>query len=416
MTVSDQHDDKGKAAAVLRFLRGRWLLIGAIVMGLGAVYLIIAIKGCEQEPDLSRARKSPPAAGPPTVVTLKPDMVVHAGIHTAPVAKGEFRLHRDFPATVQPNENELAEVTTLIRGRVMEIYADFGQDVEKETLLALLHSTDLGQAEAAYLKAGAKLHEAELAYERARHLHEQLVISLAELLRREAAMRTARAELREATNRLKLLGVPAEEIQRLDREQTVRSEVPIRAPIAGRVIMRNLTRGEVVEMAQKIFSVVDLSDVWVVGEVPEKDVRFIHREQSVEVRATAYPGKVFPGLITYIGDVLDPATRTMRLRVTVPNPKKLLKPEMFATVRVYAAPMPDVLTVPLAAVQSGPAGPMVFVQRRPQEFEARAVTLGEESGEVVSVRDGLHEGDAVVVKGAFVLKSELDKQKIEPAR
>jgi cobalt-zinc-cadmium efflux system membrane fusion protein len=154
----------------------------------------------------------------------------------------------------------------------------------------------------------------------------------------------------------------------------------------------------------------------VVGKVPEKDVQFIHREQSVEVRVTAYPGQVFPGTITYIGDVLDPATRTMRLRVTVPNPKKVLKPEMFATVRVYAAPMPDVLTVPLAAVQSGPAGPMVFVQRGPQEFEARAVTLGEESGEVVTVRGGLREGETVVVKGAFVLKSEVDKQKIEPAR
>ena len=385
-------------------------------MVLAALTVVHLVKGCGQEGNQAPGSKSDPAPPPLTVLTIAPENAAEAGIQAVPVSKGAFRLHREFPATVQPNENELAEVTTLIRGRVVEVSVDVGQDMKKGTLLALLHSTDLGLAEAAYLKSTAKLHEAELAYERARDLHQHRAVSLAELQRREAEMRTVRAEAREAAHRLELLGVPADEIRRLDREQTIRSDVPIRAPIAGRLIMRNLTRGEVVETTQKLFMVADLSDVWVVGNVPEKDVQFIHRDLSVEVRTTAYPGKVFPGTITYVGDVLDPATRTMRLRVTVPNPKKLLKPEMFATVRIYAAPMLDVLTVPLAAVQSGPAGPMVFVQRRPQEFEARAVTLGEESGEVVTVRDGLREGEAVVVTGAFVLKSEVEKQKIEPTR
>jgi cobalt-zinc-cadmium efflux system membrane fusion protein len=378
--------------------------------------LLAGLAGCD------RAREEPAGAAPQApaspsgIVRLTPEAAADAGIEVVPVARSVYRLHRDFPATVQPNENELAEVTPLIRGRVAAVYVDVGRDVEKGAPLALLHSTDLGLAEAAYLKSGAKLHEAVLVYERARDLLEHKAISVAEFQRREAEMKTARAEAREARNRLELLGIPEPEIQRLDREQTIHPDVPLRAPFAGRVIMRNLTRGEVVEINQKLFTVADLSNVWVVGNVPEKDVRFIHKDEAVEVRALAYPGEVFPGTITYVGDMLDPATRTMRLRVTAPNPQKKLKPEMFATVRVYAPAKADVLTVPLAAVQNGPAGRMVFVRRAPGEFEARAVTTGEEIGDVVPVLEGLREGEHVVTKGAFALKSKTEQHKIEPAR
>ena len=308
----------------------------------------------------------------------------------------------------------MAEVTALIRGRVVKVHVDVGQDVKKDALLAMLHSTDLGVAEGAYLKSAAKLHEAKLAYERARDLHEQKVVSLAELQRREATMKTAQAEAREARNRLELLGVPRQEIERLNREDTIKADVPLRAPFDGRVIMRNITRGEVVEPQQKLFTVADLSDVWVVGNVPEKDVQFIRKDQKVNVIVSAYPHAIVPGTITYIGDVLDAATRTMRLRVTVLNPDRLLKPEMFATVLVYAASTPDALTVPLAAVQNGPTGTIVFVQRGTNDFEVRTVKVGSEQGEVVTVLEGVSAGEQVVTKGSFVLKSEMERHKIEP--
>ena len=135
----------------------------------------------------------------------------------------------------------------------------------------------------------------------------------------------------------------------------------------------------------------------------------------VDVIASAYPHGIFPGTITYVSDVLDPATRTMRLRVTVLNPGRLLKPEMFATVRVYAAPTPDALTVPLAAVQNGPAGTILFVQRGANDFDVRPVKVGNEQGEVVTVLEGVSAGEQVVTKGSFVLKSEMERHKIEPA-
>lgn len=346
---------------------------------------------------------------------LTPEELSRVQLEVVPVAQGPLRSHHEFPATVQANHNELAEVTTLIRGRVVKVHVDVGQDVKKGSLLALLHSMDLGVAEGEYLKSEAKLEEAERSHVRAAELYENKAVSLAELQRREATMKAARAEAREAKNRLELLGVPREEIDRLDREHTIKADVHLRAPFDGRVITRNITRGEVVETDQKLFTVANLTDMWVIGNVPEKDVRFIRKDQLVNVVLAAYPHALFSGTITYIGDVLNPATRTMSLRVTVPNPDRLLKPEMFAVVSVSTASTPDVLSIPLAAVQDGLAGKMVFVQREAEAFEARAIKLGNEEGDVVRVLEGLRVGEQVVTKGSFALKSEMERHKIEPS-
>lgn len=377
--------------------------------------MLLGIIACENKPPDNSVDKPDSPAARSGFLRLTPEESSRVKLELAPVGQGQMLTHREFPATVQANENELAEVTTLIRGRVVKVHVDVGQDVKKGALLALLHSMDLGVAEGDYLKAAARLHEAELAHARAKELYENKAVSLAELLRREAAMRTAQAEARETKNRLELLGVPPDEIERLDREHTIKADVPLRAPFDGRIIMRNITRGEVVETHQKFFTVANLTDVWVVGNVPEKDVRFIRKDQKVDVVLAAYPHAIFSGVITYIGDTLDPATRTMRLRVTVPNPDRLLKPEMFAAIRVYAASSPDELSLPIEAVQSGPAGPMVFVQRGPGEFEARAVTLGDEQGDLVRVLGGVRAGELVVTKGSFALRSEMERHKIEPA-
>jgi cobalt-zinc-cadmium efflux system membrane fusion protein len=348
-------------------------------------------------------------------VHLTPEELSRMQLELAPVVQGQILSHREFPATVQANQNELAEVTTLIRGRVVKVLVDVGQDVKKGALLAMLHSVDLGMAEGEYLKAKARLEEAERSHMRAKELYDNKAVSLAELHHREAAMKTAQAEVREAKNRLELLGVPGGEIDRLDREHTIKADVPLRAPFDGRIIMRNITRGEVVETEQKLFTVANLTDMWVVGNVPEKDVQFIRKDQKVNVVVAAYPHAIVSGIITYVGDVLDPATRTMSLRVTVSNPDRLLKPEMFAIVSVFAASSPDALSIPLAAIQDGPAGKMVFVQREVGVFEARTVKLGTEEGDVVRVLDGVKAGEQVVTKGAFTLKSEMERHKIEPS-
>lgn len=386
-----------------------------LARGMVTAALLIGVIACENKQEVPSVAKPDSPQGQPSFLRLTPEESSRLKLELAPVGQGQLLTHREFPATVQANENEVAEVTTLIRGRVVKVHVDVGQDVKKGALLALLHSMDLGVAEGDYLKAVARLHEAELAHARAKELYENKAVSLAELLRREAAMRTAQAEALETNNRLELLGVPPDEIERLERQHTIKADVPLRAPFDGRVIMRHITRGEVVETHHKFFTVANLTDVWVVGNVPEKDVRFIRKDQRVDMVLAAYPHAIFSGTITYIGDTLDPATRTMRLRVTAPNPDRLLKPEMFAVIRVYAASNPDELSVPIEAVQNGPAGAMVFVQRGTGEFEARTVTLGDEQGDLVQVLDGVRAGEFVVTKGSFSLKSEIERHKIEPA-
>jgi membrane fusion protein, heavy metal efflux system len=390
-------------------------LFAQVMQSLAVCVILAAGIACENKPAETSAVKSDLPSVRTGLVHLTPEELSRMQLELVSVAQGQLLSHREFPATVQANQNELAEVTTLIRGRVVTVHVDVGQDVKKGALLAMLHSVDLGVAEGDYLKAGARLHEAELAHLRAKDLYENKAISLAELQRREAAMKTARAEVREAQNRLQLLGVPTDEINRLDRELTIKADMPLRAPFDGRVITRNITRGEVVETEQKLFTVTNLTDVWVIGNVPEKDVRFIRKDQKVTVVVAAYPHAIFSGTITYVGDVLDPATRTMSLRVTVLNHDRLLKPEMFAIISVSATPSPDVLSVPLAAVQDGPAGKMVFVQREPGVFEPRPIKLGNEEGDVIRVLEGVKAGEQVVTKGSFALKSEMERHKIEPS-
>jgi len=382
--------------------------------GVALLMLALAAGGCGNNPQDSSSVIPQPVRGSSGLLRLTTEELSRTPIEVVAVGRGQIRVSRDFPATIRANENELAEVTTLISGRVVKVQVDVGADVKKGDLLALLHSTDLGLAEGAYLKATARLYEADLAYRRAKDLYEAKAVSLAELQRREAEMKTVRAESRESQNRLELLGVTRQELERLDREHTIKADVPIRAPFDGRVIMRNITRGEVVDTHQTLFTVADLSDVWVVASVPEKDVEYIQKDQTVDVIVAAYPHALLSGNITYIGDVLDPATRTLRVRVTAQNPDKRLKPEMFALVRISSDVDPKMLTVPLEAVQSGPMGTIVFVQRQANEFEVRTVKLGQEQGDVVTVLDGLNAGDQVITKGSYVLKSELERHKIEP--
>jgi cobalt-zinc-cadmium efflux system membrane fusion protein len=330
-------------------------------------------------------------------------------------------MYRDFPGTVQPNQNALAEITPLVRGRVTDVYVDVGQEVKGGTLLARLYSSELGLAQSSYLKASARLHEAELAFQRSKELLEDGAVSRAEFQRREAELLGVRAEARETRDRLEVLGLHEQDIQRLEREHIIRSSVPIQAPFTGRVIARNLTKGEVVETNHKLFTVADLSNVWVVANVPEKDIPYIHmaadRDRPVEILLSAYPHESFQGHITYVGDALDPATRTMQIRVEVGNPEGRLKPEMFASVRVFSDPEPNALTIPSSAVLQDKGETVVFVQLDPQQFERRAVKLDSESGDLLKVRDGLREEDLVVVSGSFVLKSELaHQQQGEPSR
>ncbi|MGQ0667657.1 MAG: efflux RND transporter periplasmic adaptor subunit [Nitrospiraceae bacterium] len=371
--------------------------------------------GCDGTPSDVVASKSPASAS--GNVTLSAEESSRVGLVVQPATLSDFRTHREFPGIVRPNERNLADITTLVRGRVVDVYADLGQEVKANAPLAILYSSELGLAQSGYLKARAKLHVAEQAYARAKFLLQEKVIGQAEAQRRQAELLSTQADANEARDRLRLLGMNDDELGRLERSREIRSVVPIVAPFAGRVIGRNLTRGEVVETSEKLFVVADLSEVWVRANIPEKDIPFVHSVHAsggtqAEVRINAYPKETFKGTITYVGDVLDPVTRTMQLRLELPNPDGRLKPEMFATIRLFSESQPDRLAVPESALQRDQGRIYVFVQRSANEYEVREVQIGESNGIYTSILGGLSEGEPVVTHGAFVLKSELFKKPV----
>jgi cobalt-zinc-cadmium efflux system membrane fusion protein len=380
--------------------------------------LASSFTGCDRAPAPAPAEEhvTKHSAGEARLVRLPPDEVTRSGVTVETVGRTAFRTYRTFPGVVRPNEHALANITTLVRGRVAEVHADLGQMVKANQLLAVLHSGDLGLAQSAYLKARARRHVAEQAYQRAEYLYKEKVIGQAEAQRREGEMISIRAEAQEAREGLRLLGMDDKEIRNLERTQTIRSQVPIVAPFAGRVIARDLTKGEVVETTHKLFVVADLSTLWVVGNVSEKDISYVQRaaavpNQLVEVYVAAYPDEAFHGTVSYVGDVLDTATRTMQVRLILDNSNGHLKPEMFATIRVLSEPVSDVLVIPEAAIQHDRDRIFVFVQKDPGVYEARTIKLGEKNGAFAEVLEGVQEGEAVVKEGAFTLKSELLKPK-----
>ncbi|MDZ4734518.1 MAG: efflux RND transporter periplasmic adaptor subunit [Nitrospirota bacterium] len=348
------------------------------------------------------------------LVRLPPEQLTQSGVTVEPVGRMAFRTYRDFPGTIKPNENALAEITALVRGRVVEVNVDLGKNVRAGERLALLYSQELGLTQSAFLTAQARLNVAEQAFARATFLLKEKVIGKGEFQRREGDLVSARAQTKEAKNHLKLLGMTDEDIAAVGRTQEIRSSIPIVAPFAGRVIHRNVRAGEVVETMQKLFALADLSTVWVLADVPEKDIGFVQYRGddsgSVEVQVSAYPGQLFRGKVVYRGDVLDAATRTMRVRVEVSNSDGRLKPEMYATVRVVSKPEPDAITIPKAAVQQDHGESVVFVRVNEQEFGRRVIHIAEQNDKHVHVLDGLTEGEEIVVVGAYMLKSELARQ------
>jgi membrane fusion protein, heavy metal efflux system len=380
---------------------------------IGLLTIVMLAYGCEAgSQDTSTETPQKAAADTLTTVSLDENAMAESGIKVEPVRRQVFRRHRDFPATIELNQRKTANLTTLVRGRAIHIDADLGQEVEPGTVLATLDSREFGEAQSAYLKAKAILYVVTRAYERAQALLKEDIISVAEGQRREGEMVRAQAETREAYQRLRLMGMSDSQINDLAQSRSIQSRVHITAPFHGFVIARNIVVGEVVETTEILFVVADLSQVWVIADVPEIEVPFLPgkwspRAKSIEVRLPSYPDTVFHGPITYVGNVIDPRTRTLRVRLELPNPEFRLKAEMYAMIRVYSEPEGDMLVVPQSAVQSRREKRFVFIQSSRATFEVRWVETGESNGEMTTIVKGLQEGDYIVTKNAFTLKSEL---------
>lgn len=300
------------------------------------------------------------------------------------------------------DQNRVSHIGPKTQGRVVELIAEVGSRVRSGQVLAHLESPDVGAARADLHETEALLEIARENYERERRLEAQGISSRRELLDAEAELRRLEARLRGTQERLRVLGA------NLHGDG---GHFDVASPYDGVVVERHAGRGEVVGPADQLFTVADLRRLWIELDIYERSLGRVAQGQPVEVFTTAWPGRTFPGRIVYVGDIVDAERRTIRARVEVENPDGALKPGMFATARIEIAGEAPVVAVPRDAVQTVGDEPVVWVPgAETGEFVARPVTLGAELPDgLVEIVSGLASDEAVVLEGAFTLKSEFAK-------
>ena len=350
------------------------------------------------------------------IVTLSQEQVKIAGIEMQKVKAGSFNVPLGATAVIEPNSDRVSKVGSKVSGRVTRITARQGDRVNAGQPLAYLESVDLDQAWSEYTKTKGRHALAAANLRREETLFEKKVAPEKDVLKARQEFKETEADLKLSVRRLKLLGVEGAKADGpADGSNESRPAVVIPSPIQGVVIERAVTQGEMVSPDKVLFTVSDLSSLWVVIDIYEKDIRRLKQGMGVRLLVGAYPDIPFRGSVSYIGDVMDEKTRTVKARVTVDNAKGLLKPGMFATVSIDTlkdAHEVTLLAVPEEAVLGEGTARYVFVARGEGRFRKTDVTAGKTLGKLIEITGGLKEGDDIVVKGAFVLKSEMNKKSL----
>jgi len=324
----------------------------------------------------------------------------------------ELRDSLRLPARVELDEQRVARIGASVTGRITEIRAFLGKRVRKGEVLALLNSTELGLAQSEYLKASSQVNLRRLAVQRAQRLLENDVIAAAELQERSGVLNEAEVDLRAAADRLRVLGMSESDLKRLDRERKIWSYSPVTASLDGVVIERSVTVGQVVQPSDSLYTVADLSHVWLVAELPEQQAQWARVGEEAEAEVPALPGQILRGKLIYVADMVDPETRTITVRMDIPNPDFMLKPEMLATLLIHKQGA-HILALPDSAIVRDNDQDHVFVEVAPQRFGLRRVRLGDPEENRYPVLSGLQPGERVVVEGAFHLNNERLRKELE---
>ncbi len=372
----------------------------------------LASAGCSRR-SAGEAR-SPADAGTPQAagtVTLRPESAAKNPVGTEVVQRTRLASDVEIVGSVTFHPNHHAVVGPLVPGRVARLRANPGDTVKAGQILADIESAEVGAAEAEYISAAARAEAAEVNAKRERELAQQRISSSRDREVAEAEATATRAQRRAAEERLRALGLREVDVEALRKGQLTGGRLPLRAPIEGTVVTRTVTLGQAVERATDAFEIIELSRLWVNLDLYEKDLQRVQPGQRVQLRTESFP-EVLEARVEYIHPLIDPTTRTAAVRLEVDNSAGKLRPGQFVTARILGDPRlssSETLAVPRRAVLTMDGRPVVFVRTAGGGFERRAVELGPSGGELIGIRQGLAEGEAVVTDGAFLLKSELQR-------
>ncbi|PCJ57901.1 MAG: efflux transporter periplasmic adaptor subunit [Candidatus Hydrogenedentota bacterium] len=321
---------------------------------------------------------------------------------------GLLEFHASFPGEVRLNEDKLAHVVPNIAGVVKEVTAHLGDIVKKGDVMAILASRELAETKAEHLASHAQLELLEVTYKREKQLWKDKISAEQDFLIARNALEKGRIDLRASEQRLYALGLSIETIHKLENESNTQlTRFEVRAPFTGTVIEKHITLGEAIDAESQIFSVADLSTVWVDLSVYSKDLLSIRKGQKVIIASeTAIPDT--EGIISYIGPIVGEETRTSLARIVLPTNQSLWRPGMFITAKVAVDEMTVPIKVPKTALLTIDGETRVFI-RDAEGFKAVDITLGRVDMQGAEILSGLEAGQHYVATGGFYLKAELGK-------
>jgi len=348
---------------------------------------------------------------PDVAISLSEEAIKRVGIVVATVESSPLTATLRLPAVVEPNAYKQVTVTPLVSGRVTKVLVELGAQVRQGQTMATVFSPELAESQTRFIAASAELeaHERELA--RTEKLVAIGSASRQELERIHAEHTAQRTSVESARSKLELLGMSRDQIDILKSGQSVDASTEVPAPIAGIVTERMANSGLNVDPSAKLFTVVDLSTVWIVANLYERDFSRVRVGDRATVASSAYPDLRLQGTVSYIEPQVSPETRTAKLRIEVANPRRELRLGMLAEALIESADRTTGILVPKAAIQNVADRAFVYMPKTdaPNQFTEREVRIGSTSGDSVQILSGLVAGDRVVAEGSFFLRAERER-------
>ncbi len=366
---------------------------------------ILLLAACDQSDKATDAVKAPQDQTSQNQSVVKPSAELLARLNFTKVEEVDWRSQLKVSGSIELDEKRVARVGTTVSGRVTEIKVLRGDQVKKGDVLAMVHSPVLAEAQQTYLQAQSQYDLSRKAATRAQLLFKEGVIAAAEQQRRESELVSSEAEWQAARDRMHILGMTDADIKQLERSRKIQSITALRAPIDGVVIDRKVSQGQVLEPADLAYTIADLSQIWVVGEVPERYSSEMYREKAVTVTIPALAGEERKTQLSYVADTVTPQTRTLRVRAVLDNSDGRLKPDMLATL-IIEGKAKKRLAIPETAIVREDNSDKVFVQVGQGQFELVSVKLGEEENGLRPVESGLKQGQEIVSDGVFYLNAD----------
>jgi cobalt-zinc-cadmium efflux system membrane fusion protein len=369
--------------------------------------LSLLVSGCGRADESGAVPPQTSAAPDPNVVHVSRDAqteLLVEPIQYKPVTQEiivQGRIHYGMDGFVKLS-SPLSGLVKTVRGRL-------GEAVRANQPLLTIQSADIGTAYSDFAKAESDWQLAQRSFQLASDLYQVKAIPQKEFEQAENDFMKTQAEYQRARGRLRVLKISERELDKPPDQRKLTARFDVKAPLDGIIVEKSVTVGQLVEPAKVLYTIANPDLLQAVGEIYERDLRLIKPGMTASVRVESFPDLVFPATLAYIGDVVDPETRTIKIRCDVTNLEHKLKNDMFVRIHLDVSGQTLALALPQSALIRMGDKTFIFIQHNPEEYERREVVTGPVLGEQIEIQGGARSGERVVVKGGLLLQGALEQ-------